>query len=146
LARLFEENEISGCPVVSGEGRVIGVVSKTDLLRRCSEGTPDQPPGFLLEVISDGEDEELIPEPLICVDDFMTEGAATVSPSTPVGRVAALMVERRIHRAIVVDSENFPLGVITTLDLLGAFPGVGDGSCCARANKTSAGQATGRSV
>jgi CBS domain-containing protein len=30
LARLFEENDISGCPVVDEEGKVIGVVSKTD--------------------------------------------------------------------------------------------------------------------
>jgi CBS domain-containing protein len=125
LARIFEENEISGCPVVDQEGRVVGVVSKTDLIRRCSEGTRDHPPGYLFEVISE-EDDELIPDPLVCVEDFMTEEAATVRPAAPVEKVAALMVERRIHRVIVVDEENFPVGVITSLDLLAVFPGVGE--------------------
>jgi len=124
LARLFEENEISGCPVVDQEGRVIGVVSKTDLIRRCSEGTADQPPGYLFEVISEqgGEDGVVIPEPLICVQDFMSGGAVTVTPTTPAAKVAALMFESRIHRVVVVDEERFPVGIITSLDLLGTYP------------------------
>ena len=126
LARLFEENEISGCPVVDQEGKVIGVVSKTDLIRRCSEGTADQPPGYLFEAISEqgGEEDaaEVIPEPLICVQDFMTESPITVSPETPVAKIAALMFDSRIHRVVVVDEEKFPLGVITSLDLLGTYP------------------------
>jgi len=124
LARLFEENEISGCPVVDQEGKVIGVVSKTDLIRRCSEGTADQPPGYLFEVICEqgGEDGEVIPEPLICVQDFMSGDPITVAPSTPVAKIAAIMFESRIHRVVVVDEEKFPLGVITSLDLLGTYP------------------------
>lgn len=39
LARVFEENDISAAPVVNEEGRVIGIASKTDLIRRCTEGT-----------------------------------------------------------------------------------------------------------
>ena len=124
LARLFEENEISGAPVVDNEGRVIGVVSKTDLIRRCIEGSLDIPPAYLFEVLSaeSGEDEEVLPEPLVCVEDFMTEDPVTVSPNTPVGFVARLMFEKRIHRIVVVDHDKFPVGIITTLDLLGVFP------------------------
>jgi CBS domain-containing protein len=121
LARLLEENEISGCPVSDAEGRVIGVVSRTDLVRCCTEGTRDYSPGALFGVLSD-ESDDVIPEPTVRVEDFMSEGAATVSPNTALERVAALMVERRIHRVVVVDRENFPLGIITSLDLLGAFP------------------------
>lgn len=126
LARVFEENEISGAPVVNQEGVVVGVVSKTDLIRRCSEGTLDVPPAFLFEVIAEqsGDDEEtsdVIAEPLVCVEDFMTEDPVTVSPSTPLDTVASLMFEKRIHRVVVVDQEKFPLGIITSLDLLGAF-------------------------
>ena len=53
LARVFEEHEISGVPVTDQEGKVIGVVSKTDLIRRCSEGTDDIPPAYLFEVLSE---------------------------------------------------------------------------------------------
>jgi CBS domain-containing protein len=123
LARLFEENEISGAPVVNKEGRVIGVVSKTDLIRRCSEGTLDIPPTYLFEALSDAnsDDEDIIPEQLVCVEDFMTHEPVTVSPTVSAGHVAHLMFERRIHRIIVVDDQNFPIGIITSLDLLGVF-------------------------
>ena len=124
LAQVFEENEISGAPVIDEEGRVIGVVSKTDLIRRCSEGAVDMPPAYLFEVLSEqgGEDEEVIPEPLVCVEDFMTDDPVTVTANTPVGHVARLMFEKRIHRVIVVDHDKFPIGIITSLDLLGVFP------------------------
>lgn len=127
LARLFEDNDISGCPVVDHSGRVIGVVSKTDLIRRCSEGTRDIPPAYLFEVVCEQGDESEagespIPEPLVCVQDFMTESAVTVGPSAPVHEVATLMADRHIHRVIVVDDEMYPLGVITALDVLRKFP------------------------
>lgn len=124
LARLFEENEISGAPVIDAEGRLVGVVSKTDLIRKCSEGTVDIPPAYLFEALGEesGEDEKVIPEPLVCVEDFMTEDPVTVAPATPVAYVARLMHEKRIHRIIVIDHDKFPIGIITSLDLLGAFP------------------------
>jgi CBS domain-containing protein len=124
LARIFEENEISGAPVVDQEGRVVGIVSKTDLIRRCSEGSLDLPPAYLCEVLGEDSDEdsEVIPETLVCVQDFMSEDPVSVRLSTPVGHVARLMVEQHIHRVVVTDDERFPLGIITTMDLLRAFP------------------------
>lgn len=128
IARVFEEHEISGVPVVDAQGRVIGVVSKTDLIRRCSEGTDDMPPAYLFEVLGEqgeeSETSEVVPEPLICVDDFMTEDAVTVAPDEPVPSIARLMADKRIHRVIVADRERFPLGIITSLDLLSVFPRV----------------------
>lgn len=125
LARVFEENGVSGVPVVDQQGRVIGVVSKTDLIRRCAEGTDEIPPAYLFEVLSEqgeeGETSEVIPEPLICVEDFMTEDPLMVLPEVSALTVAKLMHEKRIHRVIVADDERFPVGIITTLDLLGAL-------------------------
>jgi len=128
LARLFEDNDISGCPVVDQEGKVIGVVSKTDLIRRCSEGTSEIPPAYLFEVVCEqaggdgGNDGSPIPEPLVCVQDFMTESPVTVRPSCPVHEVAAIMVDKHIHRVVVADDEDFPIGMITSLDVLRVFP------------------------
>lgn len=126
LARLFEEHGISGAPVVDAQGQLVGVVSKTDLIRRCSEGTRDAPPAYLFEILGGQAgrepDSELVPEPLVCVEDFMTVDPVTVSPEAPLPDVARLMSERRIHRVIVVDGENLPIGVITSIDVLGAFP------------------------
>ncbi|MFN7020161.1 MAG: CBS domain-containing protein [Phycisphaerales bacterium] len=122
LALVFEEHEISGVPVVDQQGKVVGVVSKTDLIRRCSEGIDDLPPAYLFEILSEQGDAELssevMPEPLICVEDFMTEDPLTVAPDLSVGAVAKLMSDKRIHRAIVTDPEGFPLGIITSMDML----------------------------
>lgn len=126
LARLFEEHEISGAPVVDQEGKVIGIVTKTDLIRRCSEGTDELPPAYLFEILGEqGEEEdvsEVIPEPLVCVEDFMTEDPLMVASDTPAATVARLMYERGVHRVIVSDDETFPIGIITSMDLLGVFP------------------------
>ncbi len=124
LARVFEEHEVSGAPVVDQEGTVIGVVSKTDLIRRCTQGTLDIPPAYLFEVLADSGDAEgpvgVIPEPLVCVEDFMTEDPLMVAPELSIAAVARLMFEHRVHRVIVADEERFPVGIITSLDLLGA--------------------------
>ena len=126
LARLFEEHEISGVPVVDGQGQVIGIVSKTDLIRRCAEGVDDMPPAYLFEILSEQGDEEdvseVMPEPLICVEDFMTEEPVTASPEAPVETIAKLMSEQSIHRVVIVDDERFPIGIVTSLDLLRRWP------------------------
>ncbi len=125
LAKVFEDHEISGAPVVNQEGRVVGIVSKTDLIRRCTEGTDEIPPAYLFEVLSEQGDldeaAEVMPEPLVCVEDFMTEDPLMVAPEMSVATIARLMFEHRVHRVIVADSEGFPLGIITSMDMLGAF-------------------------
>ena len=125
LARVFEENEISGVPVVDASGRVIGVVSKTDLIRRCSEGTTDSPPAYLFEVLCEQESadgmSDLPPEAVFCVEDFMSEDPLMVSPEMSAASIARELHERRLHRVIVVDGERRPVGVVTSLDLLGHF-------------------------
>ena len=124
LARLFAAHEISGAPVVDQEGRVVGIVSKTDLILRCLEGINELPPAYLFEILSEQDDEdtsEAFPEPLVCVEDFMTEDPLMVGPDMSAAAVARLMHEKRIHRIIVADDERFPLGIITSLDLLGAL-------------------------
>lgn len=126
LARIFEEHEISGAPVIDHQGKVVGVVSKTDLIRRCAEGTDDIPPAYLFEVLSEQGDEDetsqVMPEPLVCVEDFMTEDPLMVAPDVSARAVARLMFDKRIHRVIVADDGKYPIGIITSMDLLGAFP------------------------
>lgn len=124
LARVFEENGISGAPVVDPEGRLVGIVSKSDLIRHSKQGTLDLPPAFLFEVISEqgGPEEDLAVESSICVEDFMTEDPVTVLAETPAGEVARKMFEGRFHRVVVVDAQRYPIGIITSMDMLGAFP------------------------
>jgi len=119
LARVFEENEISGAPVIDEQGRVTGVVSMTDIIRRCTEGEA----ASIFEMLRDesDDDETLVPQPEVRVEELMTEAPVTVAPETPVGEVARLMVDGRFHRVVVVDRSHFPIGIITSLDVLGGY-------------------------
>jgi CBS-domain-containing membrane protein len=55
------------------------------------------------------------------VGDIMTSDVETVTLTASLAEVAVRMFENRIHR-VVVTSEDRPVGIITSLDLLGHFP------------------------
>lgn len=120
VARLLEENEISGAPVVRADGRLIGVVSKTDLLRRCAEGSDEHGADVLLDMISDSyDDAPMSPStPEVFVEDFMSTDPVTASREDPIVSVAKKMAEARVHRVVVVDDQQAPVGIVTSLDMI----------------------------
>ena len=97
--RLLKTHRVSGLPVVSGNATV-GVISQTDLVMARSSA-----------MIS-GNWARLL------VRHLMTTPAVTVRTGTSLARAAQLMVTRHIHRLVVVDDEDAPIGVISSLDLL----------------------------
>ncbi len=123
LARLLEANEISGVPVVDSIDRVIGVVSKTDLLRRCVEGPLGSHPGSPASLgagLADGTNPDS--DDLGTVEDFLTPDPVTATPDEPVGVVAHRMANERVHRVVVINEHMHVVGIVTSLDLLKAVP------------------------
>lgn len=129
VARLLVEYEISGVPVVDDQERLIGVVSRTDLLRRLLEGpnearhdedwldllTADSAKGTASGI-------DLDAARIGTVDDVMSVEMVTAKAEEKLTTVAHRMAEERVHRVIVVDPEGHPVGIATTLDLLRHFP------------------------
>ncbi len=99
LLVLLREMGISGAPVVDDEGKVIGVVSKTDVLG-------------LFETVSEDKRRALV------VRDLMTPIAFTVAEDTPIVLASALMAYEGVHRLPVVTSEGEVIGILSTLDVL----------------------------
>ncbi|HEY7846725.1 MAG TPA: CBS domain-containing protein [Candidatus Limnocylindria bacterium] len=97
--RLLKTHRISGLPVVEG-GATVGVISQTDIMIARSS-----------ELISGNWGR-------LTVRHIMTSPAVTVHLETSLRRAAGLMVERHIHRLVVIDGEGRAVGVITPLDLL----------------------------
>lgn len=146
LVLLLREHDVSGLPVIGADGRVVGVVSLTDLFRRHAESLLEGSPPTPLERLVEGvarpwepiglEDEpafggevgaleaesEAFGEPGLTVEELMTPDPLVASPGDSLASVAHRMAERGVHRAVVVDPSGCAIGIVTTLDLLRAFP------------------------
>jgi len=103
LEEFLTVEDISGVPVTGPGGPILGIVSKTDIVRALSEELSEQQYKFL--------------QPDLTVGDIMTRDIVTVSPDEDVHDVAQRMIDGHLHRVLVVNSEEV-LGIITTFDLL----------------------------
>lgn len=130
LEELLTEKMITGAPVVNAEGEMIGLVSRTDVLRSESRrhriARQSASPDGSLQGWQGKVNEEDIAQ--LTVDetddltarDIMTPTVYTVSEETPVSEIAGEMVRGRIHRLVVTRADR-PVGIVTTLDILRAL-------------------------
>lgn len=106
LVEFFRDNAISGAPVIASDGRLVGVVSLSDVVRRLGPSTP----GSTAPVT--GAD--------CLVSDLMTPALIEVEPQTPLLEVVRLMHRRKIHRVFVVKAGRL-MGVVSAGSFLGAL-------------------------
>ncbi len=125
LKTFLLEHGISGAPVVDQTGKLVGVVSSTDIMR--SEDTRETTEGGYFATSLDrplGEEElrTLMVEgaPTQVVGDVMTPVVFQASADTPLDEAADTMVRGRIHR-IVVTEHDAVVGIVTALDLVRAL-------------------------
>ena len=129
LADFFIENAISGAPVISDKNELLGVVSMTDLVRHksmpgidsCFEHTEDSYIHSSERHYSPAEigSSRIDEESLVTVRDIMTSVTFNVNEYTKIQDIADAMLRGRIHR-VFVTRNNSLVGIITTMDLLGA--------------------------
>jgi CBS domain-containing protein len=125
--QLFVDEGIHGAPVVSDDGRLLGVVSSTDLITATLEQRESAAfsSDYARELVefsgpdwSRGGPEDFQDRlAQLTAADVMTRGASTVDARSPIADVAALLHKERIHRVWVMDRDAL-VGVISTFDLL----------------------------
>lgn len=93
-------NHLSGVPVVRG-GRVIGVISMTDILT------------FIVE---DGGVDEAGVFDQHTIAEVMTYEVFSVAPETSIRSAASLMKQRGIHRVLVMEDRKLE-GIVSALDI-----------------------------
>lgn len=89
------DRAIGGAPVVDDWGRVVGVVSRSDLLEHEVTSHPGER----------------------TVGDIMTPMAFTLRAEASIAQAAALMAYEGVHRVVVVDAAGCVIGVVSALDV-----------------------------
>ena len=99
-AQVLDARKISGLPVVDERGALVGVVSRTDLVRvRADQQLARNWPG-------------------LAVRHIMTTPALTIDATASLEEAALMMDQRRVHRLVVIDDAATPIGIISASDLV----------------------------
>jgi CBS domain-containing protein len=121
---LMLDNRISGLPVLDETGRLVGILTEGDLLRRGETGTERHRPRWLEILMGPGRlAAEYVRTHGRRIAEVMTRDPVTVSPETPLAEIVALMERHRIKRVPVLDG-NVPVGILSRADLLRGLAGV----------------------
>ncbi|CAD7697515.1 unnamed protein product [Ostreobium quekettii] len=120
----FLSNGISGAPVVDAVGRIVGVLSETDIIatdtgNTGADGSAREPVPikFLPLFVADSDREDiraLLEQP---VGQLMSRDPYYVEPGTPVVHAAKLMIEKQVNRLpVCIDGQV--VGILTRGDVL----------------------------
>ncbi|WP_217711459.1 CBS domain-containing protein [Actinomadura sp. NAK00032] len=110
---VLADREISGAPVVDGEGRVIGVVTEADLLRKAAPGRSGKP----------YRKSRLMREPpkATTAGEAMSSPAVTTTEDTSIAEAARSLCRLGFKRLPVVDRDGRPVGIVSRADVLRVF-------------------------
>ena len=104
---LLEQHDFNALPVVGGEGELLGVVTKLDLLRAFRFTDDHMFPPY----------EQVMSQP---VRGVMTADATTVTPRMPLTRVLETLVRTR-SKSLPVIEDGAVVGMIAREDVLAAL-------------------------
>ncbi len=136
----FEDHKIGGAPVTDESGKVIGVLTLSDVARtehlsgdriRSERGTFE-----MSEVSGEEQDEELDPNEVFFaktdystdlagsdrVGDWMTARVVTVRPEDRIVDACNKMVKHHIHRVFVIEHDRL-VGVVSSFDVVRCVAG-----------------------
>ena len=127
LTNLLTDNMITGVPVVDDSGKLVGVVSTTDIVRSSTGRNvafkERLESSYYLRSWEDKLDEEEVRHFQIEEDDglsvreIMTPLIFKVAENASIAEMADTMIGGRIHR-LIVTQEDRVVGIVTTLDML----------------------------
>jgi CBS domain-containing protein len=121
LAELFAQHRISSAPVVDDSGKMIGIVTETDLIEQDKSlhiPTVISLFDWVFYLESDRKfEKELKKMTGQTVGDIFTEDVLSVEPTTPVSDVADLISSRKVNSVPVVEGGRL-VGIVARIDLI----------------------------
>jgi CBS domain-containing protein len=116
VARIMAGRKVNAVPVLTGNGRVAGIVSEADVLRK-----EERDFGRLGTGLPRRTRRERAQANARTVTELMSTPVITIHPDAPVGAAARLMNGHRIRRLPVVGSSGKLIGIVSRRDLLSVF-------------------------
>jgi len=137
---VFARNRITGAPVVDDKGRLVGILTEMDLLKRLEIGSIEMSlnpvPGTKGALAAEPEGklhlktlwEALKAMDHLTVSNVMTSPVVTVYPDDRVEEKVTLMIHKRIRRLPVVDRNGVLVGIVSRKDIIRMLARKGKGS------------------
>jgi len=123
-AAIMLKNHVSGLPVVDASGKLVGIVSEGDFIRRAEIGTQRTRSRWLQFLVGPGKTAtEFVQQQGRKVAEVMTPDPYTISESTTLPEVVQLMEKRNIKRLPVMRGDQI-VGIVTRANLLQAVAGL----------------------
>lgn len=118
IARKLIARGISAVPVLDEAGKIVGIVSEGDLMRRGESGTERRPSWWLrMFELPENKAHEFVKTHGLHAGDVMTREVTTVSEDTPINEIAELLEYQHIKRVPVV-RDGRPVGIVSRANLL----------------------------
>jgi CBS domain-containing protein len=126
VAHILLTNRISAVPVVGADGKLLGIVSEGDLLRRTETDTSRR--YSWLQMLITGRDTlaaHYVKENSRKVVDVMTKSLVTAMPETPLREIATLLEKHAIKRVPIVRNGKL-VGIVSRANLMQALASLPD--------------------
>ncbi|MEM0243230.1 MAG: CBS domain-containing protein [Candidatus Aenigmatarchaeota archaeon] len=96
------EKDISGLPILDDEGKVVGIISRTDIIKLSEHYTKEE-----LEKLK--------------VEDFLKKRRKKIivaKPNTPIKKIIKIMMKENISRIPIIDENRKIVGIVSKSDII----------------------------
>jgi CBS domain-containing protein len=119
-ANIMLQKHVSGLPVVDAAGKLVGVVSEGDFIRRSEIGTQRKRGRWLRFILGSGKSaSDFVHEHGRKVCEVMTESPLTITEDTALEEIVELMEKNNVKRLPVIRGDKV-VGIVSRANLLQA--------------------------
>ena len=125
-AHTMLQHHISGLPVVDASGKLIGIISEGDFIRRAEIGTAGKRSRWLTFLVgADRLAADFVHEHGRKVGEVMTPDPVTITEDTPLDRIVQIMKTNNVKRLPVLRGDRL-VGIVARSDFLAAVADLAD--------------------
>src|SRR5271166_3910810 len=122
VARLLVTQRISAVLVVGGAGKLVGIVTEADLMRRVESGTEHPHSWWLSFFLGDRAiAADYVKSHATKVRDIMTRDVKSATPETPLFEIADLFEKHHIKRVPIVAKGGDLVGIVSRANIIQAI-------------------------